>query len=277
MQQQNILLQQAPVILQQGVFSAQTAQTDGNKKQDIKIEANAKAFGTAGDGDTSFGAEIKGKSKPQQNNQLLPEQQLDELKVEVKNTGAGILRTKEVQPSKQAPPAKQDVTPAAIPVKNQDVEKEPVKNFEITSQSGFAKAAVLNVKQVVSSAAAGNIGDGKEYTVTLKITPPDIGEVVIKTVYTEGKEMNVTLTPATQEAATLLDKNISSIKHDLASIFNGSGTQVNVSVNDFSRDTNSREPVDRGDNAFVQPVNNNRYTINSGVNKIAQEKNTYLV
>jgi hypothetical protein len=276
-QEKNIAPAQAPAIIQPDASRGQAVQ-DGNSKSTVKIRLNEQAAQTTATENALSKAETKG-SKTQPEQATGPA--IDELKIEVKNTGNNDAKnnnSRDTMASKQEPEVKTDeVNPVVFQARPGSVEKLRQDDYAIVSRAGFAHAAVSHVKQVVSSAAAGNAGDGKEYTVTMKITPPDIGEVRIKTVYTQGKEMTVTLTPATQEAAALLDKNINSMKHDLASIFNGTGTQVNVNINNFSGNTASRETAESSDNAYIPAVTGNRYSINSGVNKIALEKNTYLV
>jgi hypothetical protein len=71
---------------------------------------------------------------------------------------------------------------------------------------------------------------GVEYTAVIKLSPPSLGAMEIRTVLKDDNTVSVKITASKQDTITLLTTNSNTLKNELSGVFQGSAGGLDVSV-----------------------------------------------
>jgi hypothetical protein len=119
---------------------------------------------------------------------------------------------------------------------------------------------------------------GKEYTVVIKLSPPALGNMEIKTVYKEGGDMNVTISASNPDTAAALDTKINVIKSELNSIMTNQSTGINVNISSNDNGTGHGLYNQQTEQAVYVPFDRDNSPLIPAKSAYHQaEKNSYMV
>jgi hypothetical protein len=152
-------------------------------------------------------------------------------------------------------------------------EQSSLPELSKTETSRIVKEIVKAVKPAVEAAPDPN----KEYTVVIKLSPPALGSLEVKTVYRENGEMNISITASNPDTAAAIEAKSHILKNELSGVFSGqeSGLNVNISTSDKSgggeQNRRSEDAVYRQEDTFRPAM---KAAATAG---LQADKNSYLV
>jgi len=124
---------------------------------------------------------------------------------------------------------------------------------------------------------------GVEYTAVVKLSPPSLGSMEIKTVMKADKSISVKITASRADTISMLTSNADSLKHELSGVFQGSAGQldVNVGAQDMSGQNYSNTGAEQNNGGeeiiYQDGVYNHAVHMSAGQPAANAEKNSYMV
>jgi hypothetical protein len=135
---------------------------------------------------------------------------------------------------------------------------------EISASAGISRTETENILKTISKAlkpaADGAPDPNKEYTVIVKLSPPVLGNLEVKTVYSENGGVSINITASNPDTAAAIETKSSALRDEISAVFSGQGTQLNVNIDTSDKSNNGyngqygEETTYTSDETFKTPV-----------------------